>query len=345
MADKINAVAYCEGGLRDLVGKTAHGLIRHSPKYNIVGVVDSSATGQDAGVILDSKPRGIPVFASVEISAREASPRPTVMIVGLAPTGFRGEQKIVKAAEAALRAGLSVHNGLHLFLSNIPDIKNLAARKRLQVVDIRKPPERRLLMFSGGILNVRTPRLLVTGQDAAIGKRTAAIRLCEKLQARGLRPCLIGTGQTAWLQGVRYGVRLDALPMDFSGGEIESAIIKAEKKEKPDIFVIEGQGSLLNPGYSCETMILLSACRPSMLVYVSAPTRSHYVDFPDFELRDAGEEMHLLELISGALIVGVIVHCDSTEQPIPTLPRPQTPVVFGAEGDLSLLVNRIAASL
>jgi uncharacterized NAD-dependent epimerase/dehydratase family protein len=307
--------------------------------------VDSKAVGGDAGDILDGQARGIPIFASVESAAKESIPNPDVMVVGLAPTGFKGERAVVAAAEEALRCGLSIHSGLHLFLSELPQIREAAASKNLEIIDIRKPPSRRLKMFSGKILNVKAPRILVTGQDAAVGKRTAAIRLCGQLEARGVRACLIGTGQTAWLQGVEYGARLDALPLDFAGGEVEAEIIRAHERERPDVFVIEGQGSLLNPGYSCETMILLTACRPSMLIYVSAPRRSHYVDFPDFRIRNAKEEMDLLETISGATVIGVIVHCRASESSDLPLFGQGIPVAIGVDGDLGPMVDKIIASL
>jgi uncharacterized NAD-dependent epimerase/dehydratase family protein len=341
----INAIIYCERGLLDPLGKTAHGLIRYSKRYRIVGVVDSSAAGGDAGDLLDGRTRQIPVFTSIEIATKQASPRPDVMVVGLAPTGFRGERAVVQAAKEALKHGLSVHSGLHLFLSELPQIRKAAVQGDLEVLDIRRPPSRRLQMLSGKILDVKAPRLLLTGQDAAVGKRTAAIRLRMELESRGVRVCLIGTGQTAWLQGVDYGVRLDALPLDFAGGELEAEIVRAYEIERPDLFLIEGQGSLLNPGYSCETMILLTACRPALLVYVSAPGRSRYVDFPRYKVRSAEEELALLEAISGAQVAGIIVHCHHSEVPDPLPLRQGLPQSIGADGDLGPIVDRIVNSL
>lgn len=341
----INAIIYCDKGFLDTVGKTAHGLIRYSRRYRIVGVVDSSIAGGDAGELLDGKLRGIPIFPSVKSAAKEAFPKPEVMVVGLAPTGFRGEEAVISAAVEALSSGLSVHSGLHLFLSDIPRIQELASRNGLTVLDVRRPPERRLRMLSGKILDVKAPRLLVTGQDAAIGKRTAAIRICEELEVRGIHACIVGTGQTAWLQGLKYGVRLDALPLDFAGGEVEAEVVRAYETENPDIILIEGQGSLLNPGYSCETMILLTACRPSMLVYITAQERSCYVDFPDFKIRDAEQEMTLLESICGCKVVGIIANCHiSRASEVLHLPQ-GIPLSFGADGDLGSLVDGIIDSL
>ena len=54
------------GGLLDtILAKTAHGLIRESKRFDIVGVIDGKAANRDAGEVLDGKPRNIPVLSSV----------------------------------------------------------------------------------------------------------------------------------------------------------------------------------------------------------------------------------------------------------------------------------------
>ena len=57
-----NALVYAEGAFNTPNGKTAHGLIRFTERYRVLGVLDSRYAGKDAGEILDGKPAGIPVF-------------------------------------------------------------------------------------------------------------------------------------------------------------------------------------------------------------------------------------------------------------------------------------------
>jgi uncharacterized NAD-dependent epimerase/dehydratase family protein len=64
--------------------KTAHGLVRESNRYKIVGVIDHVFAGNDAGVLLDGKHRNIPVFATVD-EAMAANPE--VCVVGVATSG------------------------------------------------------------------------------------------------------------------------------------------------------------------------------------------------------------------------------------------------------------------
>ena len=62
--EKSNAIIITAGYLDSNNGKTAHGLIRGTDRYNIIGVIDSKYPGKDAGEVLDGKKRNIPVFAS-----------------------------------------------------------------------------------------------------------------------------------------------------------------------------------------------------------------------------------------------------------------------------------------
>ena len=79
------ALIYSEGQLGKLDGKVANGLVRHSEKYNIVGVIDSYKAGMDAGEFLDGKKNGIPVFRNIEESIRELNYTPKYFIYGIAP--------------------------------------------------------------------------------------------------------------------------------------------------------------------------------------------------------------------------------------------------------------------
>ena len=49
------AVVYCEANFGAMDGKTANGLVRHSEKYKILSVIDSTKAGQDSGSVLDEK--------------------------------------------------------------------------------------------------------------------------------------------------------------------------------------------------------------------------------------------------------------------------------------------------
>ena len=50
-----NAIVYCEGAFGTPNGKTAHGLVRFTKRYNVLSVIDSCHAGKDAGKMLDGK--------------------------------------------------------------------------------------------------------------------------------------------------------------------------------------------------------------------------------------------------------------------------------------------------
>ncbi len=338
----MHAVVYCEGGLRSPLGKTTHGLLRYSDRYVIVGVIDSTAAGRDAGTIVGAAATGVPVSPDISTALASSTVPADVLVIGIAPTGYGTTQEIVRVAAEALERGLSVHSGLHYFLGDDEHLRKLADEKGCQILDVRRPPVRPLHMFSGEINSVGVPKLLVTGQDACAGKRTACLRIHHLLNTAGIKSCLIGTGQTARLQGWPYGVCLDALPMDFAAGELEAECLRACEIERPDILIVEGQGSLLNPGYGCETMVLLTAVRPDGFIYVTTPSRDRYDDFPDSPMRSAEEEIDLLLRITRAELLGIIVHADASLQSevLPSTTYP-VPTSYGVDGNLQPIVGQI----
>jgi uncharacterized NAD-dependent epimerase/dehydratase family protein len=60
-----SAVVYSEAFFGTPDGKTANGLVRHSEKYEVLSVIDSTKAGADAGAYLDDAPNGIPICADL----------------------------------------------------------------------------------------------------------------------------------------------------------------------------------------------------------------------------------------------------------------------------------------
>jgi uncharacterized NAD-dependent epimerase/dehydratase family protein len=56
------ALVYCENQFGLVDGKTASGLVRHSETYTVVGVIDSSLAGKDAGEELGGEKEWYPHF-------------------------------------------------------------------------------------------------------------------------------------------------------------------------------------------------------------------------------------------------------------------------------------------
>ncbi len=306
-----NAIVYCEGSFGTPNGKTAHGLVRRTRRYRVLSVVDSGNAGRDAGEILDGRPNRVPVLASIpEAVARaaEAGRPATHLVVGLAPDGGRLSPAARRDVLAALERGLHVDCGLHDFLSEDPEVESTAIAHNARIRDVRKPPPRdELHFFSGRIEEVTAFKIAVLGTDSAVGKRTTAWILADAFREAGRSVEMVGTGQTAWMQGVGYGIILDSLVNDFVAGEIEHAVWSAWKETGADVILIEGQGSLMNPAYPGGYEIL-AAGRPDAVVLQHAPARKEYDGFPGYPLHPVDTQIQAIELISGRPVAAVTVN-------------------------------------
>lgn len=305
------AIVYCEGAFGTTNGKTAHGLVRRSERYRVLSVVDSKHAGRDAGDILDGRPVGIPVLDSLQTAlnrARQDQEVATHFVVGLAPEGGRLPREARDVVINAICSDLNIDCGLHDFLSEDPEIARFAATRRVRIRDIRQPPPRNELhFFCGKIAEVECLRVALLGTDSAVGKRTTAWVLVDALRDAGHSAELIGTGQTSWLQGARYGIVLDSLVNDFVSGEIEHVVWRCWSEQLPELMVLEGQGSLMNPAYP-GGMELLAAARPHVVVLQHAPARTHYDGFPNHPLHPLDKQIHAIETVSGKKVIAVTVN-------------------------------------
>jgi len=305
-----NAIVYCEGAFNTPNGKTAHGLVRFTERYNILSIIDTQYTGQDARMILDNQPSGILVFPHLE-SAYEAANikgvQATHFVIGLAPDGGRLPKPARQAVKDAINLGLNIVCGLHDFLSEDEEISQLAAAKEVTIQDIRKPPHRKdLHFFTGDIEMVDALKIAVLGTDSAVGKRTTAWILVHALREMGIKTEMIGTGQTGWMQGAKYSLVLDSLVNDFVSGEIEHAVVSAWK-DGTDVIVIEGQGSLMNPAYPGGFEIL-AAGRPDIVIMQHAPARKEYDGFPGYLLHPLKVQIEAVEFLSGKPVIAVTIN-------------------------------------
>ena len=306
-----NAVVYCEGFFGTPNGKTAHGLVRRSERYSLLSVIDSSAAGADAGEVLDGRPNGVAVHADLTtaLAAAEGAGTPaTHFVIGLAPDGGRLPAAARRVVAEAIDRGLNVDSGLHDYLSEDPTLSELARRHGVTLRDVRRPPPAaNLHFFSGKIEEVDSFKLAILGTDSAVGKRTTAWLLVDALRQAGHPTELVGTGQTAWMQGARYSIILDSLINDFVSGEIEHATWRAWRESRPRVIVLEGQGSLLNPAYP-GGFELLAAGRPDAVVMQHAPARLEYDGFPGYPLHPLERQIQAVELISGRPVIAVTVN-------------------------------------
>lgn len=302
------AVVYCEGQFGRQDGKTANGLVRHSEKYEILSVIDSTRAGQDAGVVLDGHAVGIPILADLAGAIDRAGSVPDSLIFGMAPAGGHLTAAQRTHLLDAIARGMNLVNGLHEFLNDDAEFAAAALLAGVTITDVRRTKDRRdLSLFSGRIFDVTCPRVAVLGTDGSIGKRTTTTLLVEALNARGIRAVMIGTGQTALIQGARYAVALDATVPQFCSGEVEAQVVAAFENEDPDIIVIEGQGALSHPAYLTSAYILRGG-RPDGVIVQHAPHRVTLDDYPTMPMPTAASEIALIESFAQTRVIGLTIN-------------------------------------
>ncbi len=299
------AIVYCEQQFGQADGKTANGLVRHSERYKIVGVLDSALAGQDAGQALDGQKKNIPIFANLEDALSHLPDTPDCYIYGKAPL----EACILPAERllvlAAMEKGMDIINGLHQFFSEDAEFAAAAAKHNVQIRDIRKSPAlAELHTFTGAIARVTIPVVAVLGTDCACGKMTTAIELNKALNAAGIRSILIATGQTNLMQGAKYGVSMDALVSQFVIGEVEHAVVSAFEQESPDIILVEGQSAVSHPAFM-SSLGILKGSMPNGVILQHPPARKARCDFPHLPMPTVEREIQLIEAISSARVLAI----------------------------------------
>ncbi len=296
------ALILTNGLLQSTDAKTAHGLIRGTERFVIIGVIDPPTAGQDAGIVLDGKHRNIPIFSTLDSAIAQVK-GVDFLIIGVATVGGMLPPDMLAVIKEAIKNGISVVNGLHEYLSEKPEMVAMATEYQVQLIDVRKPKTRKDLHFwTGEIFKVNVPIIAVIGMDCAVGKRTTARMLREACQTNGIQAQMIYTGQTGWLQGGKYGFIFDSTLNDFVSGEIEHAIVSCWKETGAEIILIEGQSALRNPSGPCGTEFLVSGAA-KFVVLVHAPKRQFYDDDPHWgKIPSVESEIEIIEKFGAKVI-------------------------------------------
>jgi uncharacterized NAD-dependent epimerase/dehydratase family protein len=304
-----NAIVITGGLLDTISAKTAHGLIRGTDRFKIVGIIDQKLAGRDAGEILDGKHRSIPVYASVGDFLSISKTTAQYCIVGVATKGGVIPDSLRFILKEALQNGFGIVNGLHEYVSDIPELASLAQQKGVEIIDVRKPKKVKDLHFwSGKIKEAKCPKVAVLGTDCALGKRTTTRFLVQAMRKAGYKAEMIYTGQTGWMQGAKYGFVFDSTLNDFISGEMEHAVVTCYHEAKPDIIFIEGQSALRNPSGPAGSEWIVSA-DAKYVVLQHNPPRKQYKDmefYPAY-IPDPKEEIALIKMY-GANTVALAIN-------------------------------------
>jgi uncharacterized NAD-dependent epimerase/dehydratase family protein len=306
---KTNAIVITGGYLDSSNAKTAHGLIRGTERFNLLGFIDHKSAGKDAGEVLDGKNRNMPIYESISEFVKKSPEKAQYCVIGVATKGGVIPESLMAMLKEALENNLSIVNGLHDYVSDHEELASLAKAKGLEIIDVRKPKKFKDLHFwNGKIKEVKSLKVAVLGTDCALGKRTTSRILTEAMTKAGYKAEMIYTGQTGWMQGAKYGFIFDSTLNDFISGEMEHAIWQCYQDVKPDIMFIEGQSSLRNPSGPAGAEWIVSA-DADIVILQHNPARKQYKDmeyYPAY-IPAVKDEIDLIK-IYGANTVGITVN-------------------------------------
>ena len=277
-----------EGQFGPLTSKTANSCIRYTPE-RVVGVIDSRRAGKTAADVLGFG-GAIPVVANIDEGLRLS---PTALLVGIAPQGGRLPDEWRTTIRRAIEQGMDIWSGLHTFIGDDEELRALADRRGVAIHDLRRPPAD-LPVAGGRVRSVDATVVLTVGADCNIGKMTAALQMRDGLRERGNRVAFAGTGQTGILID-GGGVAVDAVIADFIAGAAERLVLDSAKDA--DIVLVEGQGSVIHPGYSGVTLGLIHGSLPHAMVMCHQPSRLHINNNPWVKLPPLGELIELHEAL------------------------------------------------
>ena len=255
-----------EGAFGVESAKTAVSAIRYQPG-RVLSVQDSRYAGSTVDEVIGFG-GAIPIVASLAEALR-AAPPPDALLIGIAPQGGALPEAWRAVVREALDAGLDVWSGLHTHLSDDAELSRLAAERGCRLVDLRKPPAP-LTVGTGRAQGTRGMRVLTVGSDCNVGKMTTCLEVRRELESRGVRTAFAATGQTGILIAGQ-GIAVDAVVSDFVAGAAERLTLEAAGDA--DIVLVEGQGSLMHPGYSGVTLGLLHGTLPQAMILCAMPSR------------------------------------------------------------------------
>ena len=248
--------------------KTAFGLRDWAPQLCVGEYALPSATVS----------AGLPRLSPEEARAKGARS----LVIGVANSGGFIAESWVPALLGALEAGLDIVSGMHARLADVPGLSETARRLGRRLIDVRTPPAG--IPVGTGIRR-SGKRLLTVGTDCALGKKYTALAIARAMRERGMEVDFRATGQTG-IMIAGSGIPMDAVISDFAAGAAEM-LSPAAPNDPWD--VIEGQGSLMHPGYAGVSLALLHGSQPDVFVVCQDPTRERMLGDEAFAVPSVDE--------------------------------------------------------
>ena len=279
--------------------KTAVSVIRYRPE-EVAAVLDRPSAGRTCQEVFGVGGR-IPVVASLA-----DAPEANTLLIGIAPPGGKIPKPWRPIVLEAIRRKLRIVSGLHDFLCDDPEFAEAAREHGVELVDLRKNDEHDVAHRRGireGCLRIHT-----IANDCSCGKMVTAIEVTQGLKRAGVDAKFVATGQTGILvEG--DGCPVDRVISDFVSGASEKLVLDNQHHE---VIVVEGQGSLFHPRYSCVTLGLMHGIMADGLIACYHMGRTAVGGMEQFPLPPVERLIEIYEISAAVMhpcrVIGVAIN-------------------------------------
>ena len=156
------------------------------------------------------------------------------VILGVANRGGKISDNWTVELVKALERGMDIASGLHTRITEVPALRDTAAKLGRTLFDVRHPTQD--FAVASGVKRTGK-RLLTVGTDVSVGKMFTTLAVEREMKARGMNASFRATGQTGiFIAGA--GVSIDAVIADFISGSVEWL----SPENTADHWIDRGQG-------------------------------------------------------------------------------------------------------
>ncbi len=286
--------------------KTAICVLRYKPE-EVVAVLDSQSAGKTCQEVVGVGGR-IPMVASMD-----DAPEANTLLIGIAPAGGKIPERWRPILLEAIARKLNVVSGLHDFLSHDPEFSAAAKEHGVELVDVRENNESDCANREG--IRDDCLRIHTVANDCSVGKMLVSVEIANGLKETGVDAKFVATGQTGiMVEG--EGCPVDRVISDFVNGAAERLVLA---NQDHDVLLIEGQGSLFHPRYSCVTLGLMHGSVPDGLILCYKVGRETIGGMPNFPLAPLDRVKEVYEISANIMhpcrVIGVAMNSSAcTEQ-------------------------------